>query len=66
MPKNVESILKGYKKIVVCELNGGQMKDLLNKNFNCSATGYNKMQGKPFMIRELVGMMDSTLEAIKK
>jgi len=66
MPKNVESIIKGYKKIVVCELNGGQMKDLLNKNFNCSATGYNKMQGKPFMIRELVGMMDSTLEAIKK
>ncbi len=66
MPTNVESILKGFKKIVVCELNGGQMKDLLNKNFNCSASGYNKMQGKPFMIRELVGMMDSKLEALKK
>ncbi len=65
MPKNVDEILKGFKKIIVCELNGGQMKDLLNKEFSCMAEGYTKMQGKPFMIRELSGMMEKALEDIK-
>lgn len=66
MPKNIETILKGFKKIVVAELNGGQMKDLLNKNYNCMAESYTKMQGKPFMIRELEGMIDKHLEDIKE
>lgn len=62
MPKNVESILSGFKKVIVCELNGGQLKNLLNTNYNCMAQGYTKMQGKPFMIRELEGMMSKALE----
>lgn len=66
MPKNVGDILKGFKRIVVAELNGGQMKDLLNKNYNCMAESYTKMQGKPFMIRELQGMIDKHLEENKK
>jgi 2-oxoglutarate ferredoxin oxidoreductase subunit alpha len=65
MPRNVEELLKGFKKIVVCELNGGQMKNLLNTNYNCMADGYTKMQGKPFMIRELEGMMSKALEDLK-
>ncbi|MBC77560.1 MAG: hypothetical protein CME64_16265 [Halobacteriovoraceae bacterium] len=64
MPKNVSDILGGFKKIVVAELNNGQLKGLLNSRFNCNAKGYNKVQGKPFMIRELTQMIDRELEEL--
>lgn len=62
MPKNVREIIASYKKIIVAELNGGQMARLLNSKFNCMAQSYNKVQGRPFKIRELVGMLERELE----
>lgn len=62
MPRNVSDILSGFKKIVVAELNNGQLKGLLNSRFYCNAKGYNKVQGKPFMIRELTQMIEKELE----
>lgn len=53
MPKNVVSILKGFKQVIVPELNNGQLKNILNSKFQVSAVGYNKMQGQPFKISEL-------------
>lgn len=53
MPKNVGEILKKFKKILVPELNHGQLKDLLNARFCCGAIGHNKIQGTPFTVREI-------------
>lgn len=54
LPKNVEKILKSYKKIVVCELNTGQLYKYLRLNFDLpQMTKYNKVQGLPFAVREL-------------
>jgi 2-oxoglutarate ferredoxin oxidoreductase subunit alpha len=61
LPKNVESILKTYKKIIVCELNRGQLRDYLNSKFSLGIEGYNKVQGKPFMVRELVQVLETKL-----
>lgn len=61
MPKNVGSILKNFRNIIVCELNKGQLKDLLNARFGCNAKGYNKVQGLPFKVRELVQMLEQKL-----
>lgn len=65
MPKNVEAILKGFKRVIVAELNLGQMKDLINARFNVDALGYNKVQGQPFKISELVGLLSKNLEELK-
>lgn len=62
MPKNIGEILNNFKKIIVCELNRGQMKDLLNARFNKRVEGYNKVQGRPFKVSELVGMIESHLQ----
>jgi 2-oxoglutarate/2-oxoacid ferredoxin oxidoreductase subunit alpha len=62
MPKNVTKILQGFKQVLVCELNDGQMKNLLNARFGINAKGYNKIQGKPFQIRELTQFIQKTLE----
>lgn len=64
MPKNVESILKNFKQILVCELNDGQMTNLLNSRFGCETKSYTKMQGKPFQIRELEQVINKTLEEL--
>jgi 2-oxoglutarate ferredoxin oxidoreductase subunit alpha len=53
--------LKTYKKIIVCELNRGQLRDYLNSKFSLGIEGYNKVQGKPFMVRELVQVLETKL-----
>lgn len=62
MPKNVAQILKSFRKVVVAELNMGQMRDLLNARFECHALGVNKIQGLPFKISELVAAFKKHLE----
>lgn len=53
MPKNVGEIISKFKRIIVPELNMGQLKDVINSKFGVRAVGYNKMQGLPFKISEL-------------
>lgn len=61
LPKNMQELLKGFKKIYVCELNRGQMCELLNAKFSLGAKGYNKVQGKPFKVSELTQLFDKIL-----
>ncbi len=62
MPKNVEKIFKRFKKIIVCELNAGQMHQILNGRYNIGASQYNKMQGLPFKISELIEVFQRELK----
>jgi len=63
LPKNTESILKGFKKIVVCELNSGQFVNYLKMKFPMpNFHQFNKVQGLPFMINELTEKFNQLLE----
>jgi len=54
MPKNTAEIFANYKRIVVCELNKGQMSYVLRANYpQFKYTQYNKIQGLPFSIGDL-------------
>jgi len=54
LPKNTREILKRFKKIVVCELNLGQLATVLNSRFpEFDYLKYNKVQGLPFTVMEL-------------
>ena len=60
LPRNTEELFSHYDKILVCELNSGQFAAYLRNQFpECNFVKYNKVQGQPFLIGELV-------EAIKK
>jgi 2-oxoglutarate/2-oxoacid ferredoxin oxidoreductase subunit alpha len=61
LPRNVEEQFGNFKKIIVAELNLGQMKKILNGKFNLNASGYNKVQGLPFKISELVEAFNNEL-----
>jgi 2-oxoglutarate ferredoxin oxidoreductase subunit alpha len=54
LPSNLGDILKSYKKVVVPELNMGQLKTLVRAKYLVDAQGINKVQGKPFYVNELV------------
>lgn len=55
LPKNTESLLKRFKKIVVCELNNGQFAKVLRINFSgFEILQFNKIQGLPFGNTELI------------
>jgi 2-oxoglutarate/2-oxoacid ferredoxin oxidoreductase subunit alpha len=53
MPKNIGEVLKRYKKVLVPELNSGQLRMLLRAMFLVDAVGLNKVQGRPFLVSEI-------------
>ncbi|TWT47703.1 2-oxoacid:acceptor oxidoreductase subunit alpha [Botrimarina hoheduenensis] len=59
MPKNLGDLFGSYKKILVPELNSGQLRTILRDRYLVDAIGFNKMQGKPFSVAELVEIINS-------
>ncbi len=62
-PKNLEEVIKSFDKVLVPELNTGQLRFLLRAMFLCDAKGLNKMKGKPFLVSEVY---DAIIETLKK
>lgn len=54
LPANLGELLRGFKKVVVAELNTGQLRMLLRAEYLVDCQGINKVQGKPFSVAELV------------
>ncbi|PQJ09953.1 2-oxoglutarate ferredoxin oxidoreductase subunit alpha [Flavipsychrobacter stenotrophus] len=61
-PKNLGELLKGYDKILIPEMNSGQLINLIRAKYLLPAIGYSKMQGLPFTTVEL---KNKILEIIK-
>jgi len=60
LPKNTREIFAAFDKVLVCELNCGQFADYLRSKFpEFRFEKFNKVQGQPFLVSELV-------EAIKQ
>ena len=60
LPKNTREIFASFDKVLVCELNCGQFADYLRSKFpEFRFEKFNKVQGQPFLVSELV-------EAIKQ
>jgi len=62
LPKNTEKIFSNFKKIIVCELNSGQFANYLrtqHQKFNYHQ--YNKVQGQPFIVKEIVDAVNELL-----
>ncbi len=52
-PKDTGDVLKRYKKVMVAELNGGQLCMLLRAKYLVDCVSLSKVQGKPFLISEV-------------
>lgn len=60
-PRNLESLLGNYKRVLVPELNMGQLRFLLRATFLVDAVGLNKIKGKPFLVSEVIEKIESLL-----
>lgn len=55
LPKNTGDVLRRYKRVVVAELNTGMFADYLQAKFpEVEIKRINKIQGQPFLVKELV------------
>jgi len=63
LPANTEEVLNKFKKIVVCELNSGQFASHLRSKLKLKGEilQYNKVQGQPFTVEELLGHFSTIL-----
>jgi 2-oxoglutarate ferredoxin oxidoreductase subunit alpha len=62
LPKNTAKIFANYKKIIVCELNSGQFANYLKAELQqFQFLQYNKVQGQPFIVKEIVDAVNAIL-----
>lgn len=60
-PRNLGEILARFEKVLVPELNRGQLRMLLRAEFLVDAIGLNKVKGKPFTVAEVVDKIQELL-----
>ena len=61
LPKNLGEVLGRYDKVLVPEMNMGQLVMVLRAKYLVDAQGYNKIQGKPFKTSEIERKIEQVL-----
>ena len=52
-PTNLKDVLHSYKKVLIPEINLGQLRLLIQGTFLIDTIGFNKVTGKPFQVHDL-------------
>ena len=61
-PPNLGELVKKFDKVLVPELNLGQLRKLLRAEYLVDAVGLNKIQGRPFMVSEIISKIEELLK----
>ncbi len=62
LPPDLGEVLRRFKKVMVAELNMGQLLKMIRAEYLIDAVGCNKIQGRPFKVSELTGRIGRALE----
>jgi 2-oxoglutarate ferredoxin oxidoreductase subunit alpha len=54
-------IIKNYKRVIVAELNMGQLRQVIRATYLIDAIGLNKIQGMPFKVSEVTEAIEREL-----
>lgn len=65
-PSNLGEVLRSYKRVLVPELNLGQLRTILRAKYLLDVEGFNKVQGKPFQVREIEEKVLEILHSIQQ
>ena len=60
-PANLEDVLRKFEKVLVPELNLGQLMRMIRAEYVIDAISYSKVQGKPFKVSELITKIEELL-----
>jgi 2-oxoglutarate ferredoxin oxidoreductase subunit alpha len=60
-PRNLGDVIRRYDRVLIPEINLGQLSMLVRARFLVDAIGYNRVRGKPFRIAEIVTAAEAAL-----
>ena len=63
-PANLETILKSYDRVILPEMNLGQLSMLLRAKYLVDIIGYNQVRGMPFKSDELAAVITDVLQSL--
>ena len=63
-PKNTEEVLRRYDKVIIPEMNLGQLSLLIRGRFLVDAIAYNQVRGLPFKAEELAGVIKDVVASV--
>ncbi len=64
MPGNVGQVLTGYDRVVIPEMNLGQLAHVIRARYLVDAIGYNQVRGLPFTAAELETMLEEVVKNV--
>jgi 2-oxoglutarate ferredoxin oxidoreductase subunit alpha len=62
MPRNLGTVLRSYEKVVIPEMNLGQLAHVIRGRFLVDAISYNQVRGLPFTAAELETMLEEVVK----
>jgi 2-oxoglutarate ferredoxin oxidoreductase subunit alpha len=62
-PANIAEVLRSYDKVIVPEINLGQLALLLRGRFLVDVISYNRVRGLPFKSEELAGVIQDVIDS---
>lgn len=65
LPNDLGDILKRFKKVLIPELNLGQLRTMIRDKYLIDAIGLNKVQGKPFSVAEVEAKIEEIVTGKK-
>ena len=60
-PENLGDVLRSYERVLVPEMNLGQLRQLVRARYLVDAVGYNRVTGKPFRASEIADAVEANL-----
>jgi 2-oxoglutarate ferredoxin oxidoreductase subunit alpha len=66
LPANTGDVLRAYRRVLIPELNLGQLLMLVRARYLVDAVGYNRVRGKPFRIAEIEAEAERLLAEIRE
>jgi 2-oxoglutarate ferredoxin oxidoreductase subunit alpha len=64
-PANTGDVVRAYRRVLIPEVNLGQLSMLIRARYLVDAVGYNKVRGKPFRIAELEAEAERILGTLR-
>ncbi|MDT0528319.1 2-oxoacid:acceptor oxidoreductase subunit alpha [Micromonospora sp. DSM 115977] len=64
MPANLGTVLRSYDRVVIPEMNLGQLAHVIRAKYLVDAIGYNQVRGLPFTANELETMLEEVLKNV--
>lgn len=66
LPSNLGELVRGFERVLIPEMNMGQLASLLRDKLGMDSTSYCKVTGQPFLIAELTDRIRSLLPPLVK